>query len=171
MPIRLQSTLTRLQTTGAWLMHIFANITGLSDEVAKVVLIIIGIYLIVLIVFIPLHKSLRKALLKRTIALTLDYDTLRYLVAKAQQKSTTTSQEKGITILFDQTPKNYLAHHAEIKQEIQKIESSLGTAIVDAAQWTTIEKKRKKRTNLKAFTNIYGWCLSVITLFVYRLFR
>ena len=163
MPIRLQSTLTRLQTTGAWLMHIFANITGLSDEVAKIVLIIIGIYLIVLIVFIPLHKSLRKALLKRTIALTLDYDTLRYLVAKAQQKSTTPSQDKGITIMFDQTPKNYLAHHAEIKQEIQ--------TIVDAAQWTTIEKKRRKRTNLKAFTNIYGWCLSVITLFVYRLFR
>ena len=152
-------------------MHIFANITGLSDEVAKVVLIIIGIYLIVLIVFIPLHKSLRKALLKRTIALTLDYDTLRYLVAKVQKNSTSTSQDKGITMLFDQTPKNYLAHHAEIKQEIQKIESNLGSTIVDAPQWTMIEKKRRKWTNLKAFTNIYGWCLSVITLFVYKLFR
>ena len=151
-------------------MHIFINISGLSEATAQIVLLVIGIYIIILIIFIPLHKKLLGVLKQRTIALTFDYDTLRYLVAKAQQKSTITSQDKGITMMFDQTSKDYLAHHAEIKQEIQKIETSLGTTIVDAPQWTMIETKKRKRTQLKAFTNIYGWCLSVITLFVYRLF-
>jgi hypothetical protein len=62
---------------------------------------------------------------KKTERLTWEIDTLRYLVAKAQQKSEKITENKGIKILFGLPKPDYFHHLAEIKQEIKNIESSL----------------------------------------------
>jgi hypothetical protein len=62
---------------------------------------------------------------KKKERLTWEIDTLRYLVAKAQQKSEKTTENKGIKILFDLPKPDYFHHLVEIKQEIKSIEGGL----------------------------------------------
>lgn len=170
MPTRLQSIFTRFQSAGAWILHIFINVTGLSPRGALIVLLIIIWYIALLIIVIPVHKTLARLVKKRAERLTREFDTLRYLVAKSQQKSEATTEHKWIKILFDLPKPDYFHHLPEIKQEIQSLQSGLWTIIVDDATRFRIEKMYSKRKSLHAFTNIYGRCVSVITIFVYKLF-
>jgi hypothetical protein len=41
MPTRLLSIITRFQSAGAWILHIFVNITGLTPQAAMIVLLVI----------------------------------------------------------------------------------------------------------------------------------
>ena len=170
MPTRLQSTFTRFQSAGAWILHIFVNITGLTPQVAMIVLLVIIWYIVLLIIFVPIHKSLVRLLHKKKEKLTREYDTLRYLVAKAQKQSTPTTESRWIKILFDATHPDYLHHHAEIKQEIKSIESGLWAPIVDDVTRVRIEKKLKNYDSLKLFVNIFWRIISIITILIYRLF-
>ena len=162
---------TRLSSAGAWILHIFVNVTGLPSATAEIVLWIILWYIVGLIILIPLHKALARLLRKRKEVLTWEYDTLRYLVAKAQKQSWVASTNKGITVLFDTTHPDYLHHHDIIRSEITNIETSLWTKIIDDAQRATIEKKQKRYTGLHSIVNIYGRFLSIVTVLIYRLFR
>ncbi len=170
MPIRLINIWLRFQNAGAWILHIFTSVTGLTAENAMIVLRIIFWYIIILIIFIPLHKSLVRLLHKKKERLTWEIDTLRYLVAKAQQKSEKTTENKGIKILFDLPKPDYFHHLVEIKQEIKSIEGGLWTSIVDDVARSRIEKMYGKRKSLNTFTNVYGRIVSAITIFVYKLF-
>lgn len=144
--------------------------TGLTPESALIVLLIIVWYIILLLLLIPIHKSLVRLLRRKKEILTWEYDTLRYLVAKAQKQNWGDSKNKWITVLFDIAHPDYLHHHTEIKNEILNIESGLWGKIIDDTKRAEIEKKQKKYRNLDAVVNVYGRCVSVITLFVYRLF-
>lgn len=171
MPIRLQSTFTRFQSAGAWILHIFVSITWLTPQAAMIVLLVIIWYIVLLIIVIPVHKTLLRLMKKKTERLTWEIDTLRYLVAKAQQKSEKKTENKGIKILFDLPKPDYFHHLGEIKQEIVNIQTSLWTTIVDDVTRVRIEKMYGKRKSLNTFTNVYGRIVSAITIFVYKLFR
>ncbi|MCX6822504.1 MAG: hypothetical protein NTX91_00715 [candidate division SR1 bacterium] len=170
MPTRLLPIITRFQSAGVRILHIFTNVTGLTPETALLVLWIILGYIIFLLIFIPLHKSLLRVLKKKKEKLTREYDTLRYLVAKAQKQNTMTTEFRGIKVLFDTTHPDYFHHHAEIKSEIKSIESGLGATIVDDVTRVKIEKKLKNYDSLKLFVNIFGRIISAITILVYKLF-
>lgn len=170
MPTRLLPIITRFQSAGVRILHIFTNVTGLTPETALLVLWIILWYIIFLLIFIPLHKSLLRVLKKKKEKLTREYDTLRYLVAKAQKQNTTTTEFRWIKVLFDTTHPDYFHHHAEIKSEIKSIESGLWATIVDDVTRVKIEKKLKNYDSLKLFVNIFGRIISAITILVYKLF-
>ena len=171
MPIRLVNIWLRFQSAGAWILHIFVNITWLTPQAAMIVLLVIVWYIVLLLIVIPVHKTLLRLMKRKTERLTWEIDTLRYLVAKAQQKSETTTENKWIKILFDLPKPDYFHHLAEIKQEIVNIQTSLWTIIVDDVTRFRIEKMYSKRKSLHTFTNIYWRCVSVITILVYKLFR
>lgn len=170
MPIRLVNIWLRFQSAGARILHIFVSITWLTPQAAMIVLLVIVWYIVLLIIVIPVHKTLLRLMKRKTERLTWEIDTLRYLVAKTQQKSETTTENKWIKILFDLPKPDYFHHLAEIKQEIMNIQTSLWTIIVDDITRVRIEKMYGKRKSLNAFTNIYWRCVSVITILVYKLF-
>lgn len=171
MPTRLQSTFTRFQSAGARILHIFVNVTGLTPETALIVLLVIIWYIILLIILIPIHKALVRLLKKRKEKLTREYDTLRYLVAKAQKQSTATTESRWIKVLFDNAHPDYLRQHVEMKSEILNMETNLWAKIIDDVMRAEIEKKQKKYRKLKTIVNVYGRIVSVITVLVYKLFR
>ena len=171
MPIRLVNIWLRFQSAGARILHIFVNITWLTPQAAMIVLLVIIWYIVLLIIVIPVHKTLLRLMKRKTERLTWEIDTLRYLVAKAQQKSEKTTENKGIKILFDLPKPDYFHHLVEIKQEIKSIEGGLWTSIVDDVARSRIEKMYGKRKSLNTFTNVYGRIVSAITIFVYKLFR
>ena len=170
MPTRLLPIITRFQSAGARILHIFVNITWLTPQVATIVLLVIIWYIVLLIILIPIHTSLVRLLHKKKEILTREYDTLRYLVAKAQKQSTATTESRWIKVLFDTTNPDYFHHHAEIKQEIKSIESILWTSIIDDVTRARIENKLKNYDSLKLFVNIFWRIISAITILVYRLF-
>jgi lysozyme family protein len=57
-----------------------------------------------------------------------------------------------------------------IKTEIQSIETDLQWTIVDDAARKKISTLTKKRKNLTESTDVLWWLVSLITVFVYRLF-
>lgn len=171
MPIRLINIWLRFQSAGARILHIFVSITWLTPQAAMIVLLVIIWYIVLLIIIIPVHKTLLRLMKRKTERLTWEIDTLRYLVAKTQQKSETATENTWIKILFDFPKPDYFHHLAEIKQEIKNMESGLWATIVDDVTRVRIEKMYGKRKSLNAFTNVYGRCVSVITILVYKLFR
>jgi len=83
------------------------------------------VYFVLLIIGIPLHQALIRWARRKKEQLTRECDTLRYLLAKAQQKSSKVIENKGIQILFDLPKPDYVHHLAEIKQEMKSMESAL----------------------------------------------
>jgi hypothetical protein len=153
---------SRLTTTPARInvATIFGTITGLSLTMASNRLLGILLYIIVLIIFIPLHRHFLKSMKKIIEQLTREYDTLRYLVAKAQQKHPDAPQHsgtrahQGIKILFDAPHPDYLHHYDIINNEVQSIEADLQTTIIDDAARKKISKLTAKRKNMTAFTDV-----------------
>ncbi len=109
--------LPRLQSTS--LTTFFSTLTGLAPDTASWLLLIIFAYIIFMIIFIPIHRSILRAKKKVVESLTREYDNLRYLIAQAQKKSQTATTHLGIKILFDVKNADYLHQHDMILQEIQ----------------------------------------------------
>ena len=170
MPTRLLSLWLRFQSAGAWILHIVVNVTWLSPELALIRLLVIIGYIILLVILIPIHRSLLRLLHKRREVLTWEYDTLRYLIAKAQKQSGVDANNKWITALFDLKHPDYLHHHTEIKGEIFNIETSLWTKIIEDTKRAEIEQRQQKYKKLTMIVDIYGRFVSVITVLVYKLF-
>lgn len=157
--------------TTSFLATIISTTTGLSLIAASNLLLIIFIYIIVLIVGILIHRWVVRSRKKIIQSLTREYDMLRYLVAQAQKNQPNAPTHSGIKIIFDTPHPDYLHHYDIIQKEIQSIESDLQMKIVDDAARNKISVLTKKQKHLTTFTNGLWWLLSLITVFVYRLFR
>jgi len=170
MPTRLQATITRCQNAGIRILHIFVNITGLSPELAEIVLIVILGYVLLIVLLISIHRKLLKKHMKIYKDLVLMYDTIRYHVAHTQYGNPSIQESKGIKVMIDAEHKNYLANSEAIKQEILSMEQTLGQQIISSDQWNTVSKQTKKKKSVKIVLEIIGRFTTVITVGIYKLF-
>ena len=170
MPTRLQSTFTRFQNAGIRILHIFVNITGLSPELAEIVLLVILGYIVLILLLISIHRKLLKKQKKIQENLVLLYDTIRYQVAKAQYGNPTIQDTKGVNVAIEAEHKNYPANHEAIKQEILSIEQKFGQQIISTDQWNIISKQTKKKKSVNICVQIIGRLTTVLMVGIYKLF-
>ena len=147
-----------------------ANISGLAEPQAEVVLWVILGYILGISLLIFLHNKLLKKHKKNYEHLTLLYDTVRYTIAKAQYNNSIIQESKWINITIEADHKSYLANTLAIKQEILSIEQQLGQQIISVDQWMTIDEEVKKTKKTMISIQILGRIITVLTVGIYKLF-
>jgi len=101
----------------------------------------------------------------------LQYDNIWYLFSQAEHDKPSQSDLQWIRIILNAKNKDYISHHDEIKNEAEKLERLINQKIIDDNQRNKINKLRKKISNLKKTETILWRIISLLTIFVYKIFR
>ena len=156
------------------IIYYFSKIIGTDIYIGEIVLIIILLYIVWLFFLIEIHSKLlkRENIIKQECS--SQYDNIRYLLAKSQHDKLSVINQNDIQwikIILNAKNKDYISHHDEIKNEIEKLEGLINQKIIDENQRNKINKLRKKIKNLKNSENILWRAISILTIFIYKIFR
>ena len=162
--------LTSLNTFRGKIVHIMANVSGMAEPQAEILLLAILWYIVVLLLLLFIHRKLIRKHRKIHGNLIFLYDTIRYQLAKAQSSNPAIQDAKGIKIVMESEHENYLANAKTIREEIVSIEQKLGQRIVSEDQRKTIYKQTKKKAWAKTGMEIIGRFTTLITAGIYKLF-
>lgn len=166
----MENLLTSLENFRTNIVHMVTNITWRESGKAEIVLLIVIWYAVIFFLLIRIHRKLLKKHKKIYENIVALYDTIRYQVARAQYGNEAIQTSKWIDTIIHSDHKNYLANAAGIKQTLLDIEQKFGQQIITADQWKTIAKQTKKKHTTNIFVQLIGWCITGITVGIYKLF-
>ncbi len=152
------------------IVHIMANVSGMAEPQAEILLLAILWYIVVLLLLLFIHRRLIRKHRKINENLIFLYDMIRYQLAKTQYSNPAIQGVKGIKVVIESEHENYLANAKAIKEEIISIEQKLGQKIVSDDQRNTIHKQTKKKAGAKIGMEIIGRFTTLITAGIYKLF-
>lgn len=147
-----------------------SNVSGRENAQAEILLLAILWYIVLLVLLMGIHRKLLKKHKRTHENIVALYDTIRYQVARAQYGNEAIQNNKWIDAILTSDHKNYLANATTIQQEILDIEQKLGQQIITDDQRKTINKQTKKKHSVNIFVQLIGWCITGITLGIYKLF-
>jgi len=159
---------------------IFSRITGLSNEMSQLVLLIIICYVIGIYILIKIHRKLFKRKINAQKACTLEYDNILYLIAQEEYKTNSIPVDKGglggictspIHELMSAHHQNYLQNHTLIIDAIRKLETETKHILFTPEMEKKIISLRKKIWIANAIQKIFGILISLATAWIYLLFR
>jgi len=159
---------------------IFSRITGLSNEMSQLVLLIIICYVIGIYILIKIHRKLFKRKINAQKACTLEYDNILYLIAQEEYKNNITPIGRGqggvqttspIHELMSAHHQNYLQNHTLIIDAIRKLETETKHILFTPEMEKKIISLRKKIWIANAIQKIFGILISLATAWIYLLFR
>lgn len=152
------------------ILHIIANISGLSEANAEIRTLSILWYIVAIILLCVFHKKLIKIQTTYKQKIVELYDTIRYQVAKAQYATPSIQVTPGIKIIMNAEHKTYEANAQAIQQEIKTMEQLSGTTIITEEQRTILGKQISKKRKISTIVSIFGRCITTITAGIYKLF-
>ncbi len=152
------------------IVHIMANVSGRAKPDAEIVLLAILWYIVIIVLFVIIHRRILRKHKRLHENIVLLYDTIRYQIAKTQAKNPSIQNNTWIKIVMDSAHQNYLAKAQEIQEEITDMEQKLGEKIITADQRTSIKKQSKAKRTMMLFVQVIGQIVTVLTVGIYKLF-
>lgn len=123
---------------------IFSRITGLSNEMSQLVLLIIICYVVGIYILIKIHRKLFKRKINAQKACTLEYDNILYLIAQEEYKNQGMTSTSPIHELMSAHHQNYLQNHTLIIDAIRKLETETKHILFTPEMEKKIISLRKK---------------------------
>lgn len=151
---------------------VFAQtITGLTHKDIQLLLIVIVAYIVALFLFVAINKKTKKALVVLEKKLQAEYDNIWYLLSKFQYSNNQENKPNyGLRDLFKLQKMTYLPNHNDIKAGVKWFEGYVNQIVIADQIWDSLEKTIKKFKLKNKFHKLTTLFLTVITLWVYRLF-
>ena len=138
--------------------------------------IIVFIWIISFLIFLPLHRLSLKNVTKAKKDLVDSVDKVIYLLSKAQY-SLSEKQTLQYDPCFALIKTMFWSWHFEyvdnldtIKENVKKVETLLKQKVISDAEWSKIDNQKSSLKFHDFWKNIFGYELNVVTLWIYSLF-
>jgi len=138
--------------------------------------ILVLIWLISFLIFLPLHRLSLKNALKAKKDLIDSVDKVIYLLSKAQYSLSEQQTLKYdpcfalIKTMFWSWHFEYVDNLDTIKENVKKVETLLKQKVISDTEWNKIENQKNSLKFHDFWKNIFGYELNVVTLWIYNLF-
>ena len=138
--------------------------------------VIVFIWIISFLIFLPLHRLSLKNVTKAKKGLVDSVDKVIYLLSKAQY-SLSEKQALQYDPCFALIKTMFWSWHFEyvdnldtIKENVKKVETLLKQKVISDAEWSKIDNQKNSLKFHSFWKNIFGYELNVVTLWIYSLF-
>ena len=138
--------------------------------------ILVSIWIISFLIFLPLHRLSLRNVLKAKKNLTESVDKVIYSLSKAQY-SLSEKQALQFDPCFALIKTMFWSWHFEyvdnldtIKENVKKVETLLKQKVIPDAEWNKIDNQRNSLKFHDFWKKFFGYELNVVTLWIYNLF-
>ncbi len=173
----LQKTLALCLHAIQRLISQFQSFTGLSQARAMVIFWLIIGYLVLFLIIIPIHRSLKKKKIWLQKSLIIAVDEMIYLLARAQHSKQLDLKSLGgnpnialMKSIFTKGNCDYIQSSFLILDNMHKVESLLGEKVVPIEKEGSFLKMIKKYHMISFFEAFFRGFAVVATLGIYLLF-
>ena len=156
-----------------WIDFLFhTNWTG-----SIVAWIIVLLYVVSILIFLPLHRLILGNVKKAKQNLTTSVDEVIYLIAKAQYSLSEQQALKYdpcfalVKTMFWSGHFEYIDNLDTIKENVKKVETLLKQRVITDEQWKKIDKQKSSLKFHTFWSKLFGYELNVLTLWIYNWFR
>ncbi len=168
----MQSLMNIWSTYTSWIEFFFKS----SGTRTIIWSILVLVWLISFLIFLPLHRLSLKKEKKAKQALVNSVDRLIYLLSKAQYSL---SEQQALKFdpcfalmktMFGSWHFEYIDNLDTIKENVKKVETLLQQRVISDEEWSKIDSQK---SSLKFHTfrkKFLGYELNVVTLWIYNLF-
>jgi len=138
--------------------------------------IIVLIWIISFLIFLPLHRLSLKKVLKAKKDLIDSVDKVIYLLSKAQYSL---SEEQTLKYdpcfalmktMFGSGNFEYVDNIDTIKENVKKVEALLKKRVISDEEWSKIDSQRSSLKFHLFWRKLFGYELNLVTLWIYNLF-
>ena len=154
-------------------IHFFFNSNGIRTTVWSILVLI---WVISLLIFLPLHRLSIKNVLKSKKNLVDSVDKLIYLLSKAQYSL---SQQQTLKYdpcfalmktMFESGHFEYIDNLDTIKENVKKVELLLKQRVISDEERKKIDSQKSSLKFHTFWKKFFGYELNVVTLWIYSLF-
>lgn len=138
--------------------------------------ILVLVWLVSFLIFLPLHRLSLKRVLKAKKDLVNSVDRVIYLLSKAQY-SLSEQQTLQYDPCFALMKTMFWTWHFEyidnldtIKENVKKVEILLKQRVISDEEWNRIDKQRNKLKYHLFWRKLFGYELNFVTCWIYNLF-
>lgn len=138
--------------------------------------ILVIVWVVSLLIFLPLHRLSLKKVVKAKKALIDSVDKLIYLLSKAQYSLSEQQTLKYdpcfalMKTMFESGHFEYLDNLDTIKDNVKKVELLLKQRVISDAEWSKIDNQKNSLKFHTFWSKFFGYELNIVTLFIYNLF-
>lgn len=161
-----------------WIISQIHYFLGASDFRSNIIFWAIIIYLIIFLIFIPIHRNLRKKRLAKEQEIVKDVDEMIYLLAKAQHEMNIDIRKlwwnPNIALMksiFTKGECDYVKSTFLILDNIHKVETLLWKKIISQEKESWLIRDSQKYNTLKTSEKIFLRINTIPTLWIYYLFK
>ena len=155
-----------------WIEFFFGS-SGIRTTIWSILVLV---WVISFLVFLPLHRLSLKNVTKAKKGLIDSVDKVIYLLSKAQY-SLSEKQTLQYDPCFALIKTMFWSWHFEyvdnldtIKENVKKVETLLKQKVISDAEWSKIDSQKSSLKFHDFWKNIFGYELNVVTLWIYSLF-
>ena len=138
--------------------------------------IIVLVWIISFLIFLPLHRLSLKKVLKAKKDLVDSVDKVIYLLSKAQYSLSEQESLKYdpcfalMKTMFGSGNFEYVDNIDTIKENVKKVETLLKQRVISDEEWSKIDKQRDSLKFHTFWKKFFGYELNVVTCVIYNLF-
>ena len=138
--------------------------------------ILVLVWLISFLIFLPLHRLSLKKVLKAKKGLVDSVDKVIYLLSKAQyslSEKQTLQYDPCFALMktmFGSGHFEYIDNLDTIKENVKKVEILLKQRVISDEEWNRIDKQRNRLKYHLFWRKVLGYELNIVTCGIYNLF-
>ena len=166
-----------ITTTFTNVINRIASFLGVSHTISLIIFWGAVIYLIVFLIFIPLHKLLKKQRIKTEYNIVRTTDEMIYLLARAQHLKNVDLKALWwnpnmalMKSIFSKGWCDYISSNFLILDNMHKVESLIGSKVIPTTKESQLIIATKKYKRLKFWENLFKILAAIPTLGIYLLF-
>ena len=155
-----------------WIEFFFGS-SGIRTTIWSILVLV---WVISFLVFLPLHRLCLKNVIKSKKNLTDSVDKVIYLLSKAQYSL---SEEQTLKYdpcfalmktMFGSGHFEYIDNIDTIKENVKKVETLLKQKVISGEEWDKIDSQRSSLKFHLFWRKFFGYELNLVTLWIYNLF-
>ncbi len=148
------------------------NITWLNIYWSAIFLFIVAVYAVLVILLCSIHTLIKKYYKNNEQKFFLECDKIISKFAKEQYIG---KYQNNINIylmewIFQSDTKNYFLEKNTFETKVKETENNIWKTIIDKYQWWVFYKYYNKTKTSKIVSEIIWWILTIITIWIYKLF-
>lgn len=166
-----------LQQARTWLIQQGEFFTGWTEQQLTWTLIVVGAYLLLFLIFMPLHRFLKRKKIRLQQELVAQVDEMLFLTAKAQHLANIDKKALGgdphlalMRSIFTKGNCDYIQSATLILENINKVQQLLGQQVIAPETEASFLKGIKNYRLLSFFEGVLKVMLAIPTLGLYLLF-
>jgi hypothetical protein len=148
------------------------NMTWLNIYWSAIFLFIVAVYAVLVILLYSIHTLIKKYYKNNEQKFFLECDKIISKFAKEQYIG---KYQNNINIylmewIFQSDTKNYFLEKNTFETKVKETENNIWKTIIDKYQWWVFYKYYNKTKTSKIVSEIIWWILTIITIWIYKLF-